>query len=104
MKNEVLKNLTLTVIFDDGKEIRCPYSLEKEAFDYDPAELDLEHDLTKMLRVQEVTEEGAVAFSYIFDGDYDPRRLVLPAGEKLEITDHIKVGGIMQRVRLIIGR
>lgn len=104
MKNEVLKNLTLTVIFDNGKEIRCPYLLEKGEFDFDSAQFKLEHDIKKMLRVQEITEEGAVAFSYIFDGDYDPRRLVLPVGEKLEITDHIKADGVVQRVRLVIAR
>ena len=107
MKTTIRKKLTLNVLFDDGTAVPCRFEAEKGTFDLPEDKLVLGHEVKKLLRVEKAGEEGLIVVSYVFDGDYSPRRFNFPVGESLTITDHMTVlkpalGDGYQRVRLVL--
>ena len=91
MKTRILSKLTLEVLFDDGRKVECPLSPKLGRFVFDRTKIYLKHDVDNLLRVLGVTAEGNVVVSYVFDGDYDPKRMAFAIGESLAIEDHIDV-------------
>ena len=90
MKAKLLKKLELTILFDDGRSFPCSFDPLRGRFNYPSDRLSMGHNVSEMLRLSGIDGE-AVALTYIFDGDYEPRYFRLPFGETLTIEDHIKV-------------
>ena len=51
----------------------------------------INEEVNNRLQVREFLENGDVLISYIFDGDYDPRKMTVKKDSPLEITDYFDV-------------
>ena len=107
MKAKILKNLTAKVVFDNDASVQGRFIPLLGTFQFPGSELSLGHDIAKVLRVVNIGDSDLIVLSYIFDGDYEPRRFFFPLGESYTITDHMTVfrpalGEGIHRVRIVL--
>ena len=80
------KTLTAKIIMSNGTVEESEYSLSSHRFSFI-----INEEVNNRLQVREFLENGDVLISYIFDGDYDPRKMIVKKDAPLEITDYFDV-------------
>ena len=70
----------------DGTIEESEYSLSSKHFSFK-----INEEVNARLQVREFLDNGDVLISYIFDGDYDPRKMIVKKDSPLEITDYFGV-------------
>ena len=80
------KTITAKIIMSDGTMEESEYSLSSHHFSFN-----INKEVNNRLQVKEFLENGDVLISYIFDGDYDPRKMIVKKDNPLEITDYFGV-------------
>ena len=80
------KTITAKIIMSDGTIEESEYSLSSKRFSFK-----INEEVNARLQVREFLDNGDVLISYIFDGDYDPRKMIVKKDSPLEITDYFGV-------------
>ena len=80
------KTLTAKIIMSNGTVEESEYSLSSHRFSFIVNE-----EVNNRLQVRDFLDNGDVLVSYIFDGDYDPRKMIVKKDAPLEITDYFGV-------------
>ena len=80
------KTITAKIILSDGTMEESECSLPSKRFSFK-----INKEVNDRLQVREFLENGDVLISYIFDGDYDPRKMTVKKDSPLEITDYFGV-------------
>ena len=80
------KTITAKIIMSDGTIEESEYSLSSKHFSFK-----INEEVNARLQVREFLDNGDVLISYIFDGDYDPRKMIVKKDSPLEITDYFGV-------------
>ena len=80
------KTITAKIIMSDVLVEESEYSLSLHCFSFN-----INKEVNNRLQVREFLENGDVLISYIFDGDYDPRKMIVKKDDPLEITDYFGV-------------
>ena len=78
--------LVARIIDNNGIIEESEYSPSSKSFSFKKHE-----SLNKLLQVREFLSNGDVVISYIFDGDYDPRKMVVTKDTPLVITDYFGI-------------
>ena len=80
------KTITAKIIMSDGTIEESECSLPSKHFSFK-----INEEVNARLLVREFLDNGDVLISYIFDGDYDPRKMIVKKDSPLEITDYFGV-------------
>ena len=78
--------LIAKIILSDGTMEESECSLPSKRFSFK-----INEEVNNRLQVREFLDNGDVLISYIFDGDYDPRKMIVKKDLPLEITDYFGV-------------
>lgn len=92
---EALSRLRAMILLGD-EETRGVLSSDYKRLDFG----EKYQEVSSRLKIHEVTSEGNILISYIFDGDYDPRKIVVQQGKVLEIEDYIQMFGQHQLIEM----
>ena len=80
------KTITAKIIMSDGLIEESECSLPSKRFSFK-----INEEVNNRLQVREFLDGGDILISYIFDGDYDPRKMIVKKDTPLEITDYFGV-------------
>ena len=81
--------LIARIIMSDGLMEESECSLPSKRFSFR-----INEEVNNRLQVREFLNNGDVLISYIFDGDYDPRKMIVKKDDPLEITDYFGVSPV----------